>query len=249
MQFNSSGSSAFGWFYDLLDTERAIGIAVADARRCTTWQQALFGFFVNACLCTFFGCLWVRYDLWSTSTVFLPVVNNIAGVIPASGDIWSTVNLIARLVLGVVVSLLTSLLQAAYPRLARQYRGAQWALAFSVIFDLATDYKDVATDFPTYFKALIEASATTATNWWLAAAGVLFVAAFIWSSQRALFWMLAAACGLCLVLPPPTVWHWAVVFVTTIFCSFAVQSLAMLHLAKCLALVAMVRRLGAAVAD
>lgn len=242
MQLRNGESS--GWFYELLDTEKALGVAVQDARRCTTIEQVLFSLFVNISLAVFFGCLWVRYDLLSTSTVFLPVVEKAAEVIPDTG-IWASIGFVMRLLLGITTSLLTSLVQAAYPRLATRYRGALWGLGFSVIFDLATDYRDVQADFPRWFQPLITAAGDADPSWWGIAGLVLLIAGLFPTKWRSLAWLAAAACLACLAADPRTVWTWVVIFIMTIFCSFVVQGLTVLHVGKCLQLIRQGRRLRA----
>lgn len=245
---NGSSSSSFGWFYELLDTERALGIAVTDARRCSTVEQVMFSFVINVILAVFFAFFWVRYDLWSTSTIFLPVVDKAAEAIP-TGGVWDVAGFVIRMILGVAASLFTTLLQAAYPRLATQYKGAMWGLGFSIIFDIATDYRDVATDFPTWFKPLIDAAAQAEPRWWAIAIVVLILGLLIMPQKRALFWLLIIVSGACLVMDPATVWTYLVIFFMTIFCSFVVQGLFVLHAGKCVQLLARGRSLRAAAVD
>lgn len=232
------------WFYRLLDVEYGIALAVEDANRTRHWQAALFSFVVSGLLLVSFALLWIRYDLWSTMTVFMPVTVNILEVIP-EGDSWGMVRWIAGLIMGVASAFFTTLVQWAYARMAAKHDAMLWAFVASCLFDLATDYLDVSKDFPGYFSNIIDAAATVSNWWWLGGVAVCIAGAFIWAGARSLYVLGALACGVCLFSDPSLVARWIVIFIGTIFCSFAAQSLVLIHGAKCITLFFVGQRLKA----
>lgn len=230
------------WFYRILDVEYGIELAVRDARRVTTWQAAVFGLFINVVMLAAFFGIWVRYDLWSTLTVFNPVKDQILSLTPEASA-W---RITGGWVLGIAAAFFTSFVQWSYPRLSKQHDAAMWALAAASIFDIATDYPDVKRDFPGFFQGLI--TMVNAQGWerWAAVSALCLVLGFVLSRQRGPLWFLAGLAGACVVLPlagitTSTIWEWGIVFVATIFCSFVAQSLFIIHAAKVLALFAAFR--------
>lgn len=233
-------TSSMDWFYRILDVEYGVELAVQDARRAASWQAATFSLAINALLALAFGGVWLRYDLWSTLTVFAPVRDNILSTIPEG---WVLARQIGGFLLGLAAAFLTSLIQWSYPRLAQHHDAALWGLAAASLFDIATDYRDVQVDFPQYAAGLIAMFARQDTTRWLIAGTICVVAGLIMARQRGLLLMLAAICFTCAFLPAGQVWTWGVVFVGTIFASFVAQSLFIIHVAKVLALLSARRRL------
>lgn len=232
------------WFYRLLDVEYGIEQSVQEATRLRSWQAALFSFVINSMLLLFFALLWIRYDLWSTSTVFLPVTNNVMQVVPSTGY-WESVRWALGLIMGLVTAFFTSLIQWAYARSAASHDAKLWALASACLFDIATDYVDVSKDFPQYFASMINATNGVSSGWWLLGGFLLIAASFWWSGSRSLCWIGALACFACLFTAPSNIFVWVVIFIATIFCSFAAQSLVLIHGAKCLVLLTVARDLRA----
>jgi hypothetical protein len=235
-------SGGMDWFYRILDVEYGVELAVRDAQRVRTWQGASFSLIINVLLLTAFGGVWLRYDLWSTITVFAPVRDNILEAIPEG---WAAVRQVGGFLLGIAAAFLTSLIQWSYPRLARRHEAALWGLAAASIFDIATDYRDVQADFPSYFDGLIGMFAAQGPTRWLIAGGVCLFIGILLAPQRGLLWIISAICFACVLLPAAQVWTWGIVFIGTIFASFVAQSLVVIHAAKALALLSVGRGLRA----
>ena len=231
---------SMNWFYRILDVEYGVELAVQDARQVRTWQGATFSLAINTLLLVAFGGIWLRYDLWSTLTVFSPVKESILQAVPEG---WGLARQIGGLLLGIAAALLTSLVQWSYPRLARRHEAALWGLAAASLFDIATDYRDVQNDFPAYFDGLLTMFAAQDATRWVIVGAICLLVGLILARQRGPMFALSAICFACTALPAAQVWTWGIVFIGTIFASFVAQSLVIIHAAKILALLSARRNL------
>lgn len=230
-----------GWFYRILDVEYGVEMAVRDAARIRSPQAATFSLIINGLLMLAFAGVWLRYDLWSTITVFAPIKENILTVVPEG---WALVRTVAGFLLGLAAAFFTSLIQWSYPRFAQEHDAALWGLAAASLFDIATDYPDVKLDFPTYAAGMLETMAKQDAAMWGWALLACAVAGLFLGSYRGFLWGLALICGACLIWPVVMVWTFVIVFVGTIFASFVAQSLMVIHVAKCVALLGARRQLA-----
>lgn len=145
----------FSWLGEILDVSKGIDDARDDVSLIRTVDAANFVIWFDVALALIWLGLWFRYDLYSTSEYFTPVVDEIVALAPVQ---WATIlTFIGRF----IFNLGPTLIQWRYPVLAQRHKSAYWAFMLAIGFDIVTDFPLVFEDVNRFFGGLI----TWADQW------------------------------------------------------------------------------------
>lgn len=170
-------SGITAWLGEILDITRGIDEARLDVARIRTRDAATAALWFDGALLLIWLGLWFRYDLYSTSEYFEPLVRDIVTMAPIE---WQTMLLIIG---RFIFNLGPTLIQWRYPSLAGRHKGVYWAFMLAVGFDIVTDFPLIYEDVDRFFGSTIAQAGTFATwaHLGLAFIGVIF-ASFVFQS-------------------------------------------------------------------
>lgn len=167
------------WLGEILDITRGIDEARADVGRIRTPAAATAALWFDAALLLIWLGLWFRYDLYSTSAYFEPIVTDIVNM--ADVKFQAVLMIVGRF----IFNLGPTLIQWRYPALAGRHKGVYWAFMLAVGFDIVTDFPLVFEDVDRFFGSLLTSAATYGldgvAHYGLAFIGVFF-ASFVFQS-------------------------------------------------------------------
>lgn len=139
----------FSWLGEILDVSKGIDDARDDVALIRSPEAANAVLWFDVALALIWFGLWFRYDLYSTSEYFTPVVEEIVRLAPIE---WAP---LLMFVGRFIFNLGPTLIQWRYPVLAQRHKGVYWAFMLAIGFDIVTDFPLVFEDVNRFFGGLI----------------------------------------------------------------------------------------------
>lgn len=179
-EYTTTGDRAmFSWLGEILDVSKGIDDARDDVALIRTPEAANAVLWFDVALALIWLGLWFRYDLYSTSEYFTPIVDEIVQMAPVA--MAPILGIIGRF----IFNLGPTLIQWRYPVLAQRHKSAYWAFMLAIGFDVVTDFPLVFDDVRRFFGGAIVWADQWALGWamhyGLAFFGVIF-ASFVFQS-------------------------------------------------------------------
>lgn len=137
-----------GWLYRILDIGYGVECAMEDAQTRRGIVSTAFSLGLSALLSILLFWAWWHYDLYSTWEWAGPLGEGWAVNLPESLQPYN------QWLIFVLCSAPT-LIQWRFPTLARKHDAYRWMFMAAAIFDLVTDYPQVAADVEKYLGSLI----------------------------------------------------------------------------------------------